>query len=71
MVRIPDRDVVVGLARTVNETLPLPVDEEPLVTLIHGLLLVTFQAQLERLEFKSTADDPPVPGIVTLVALRE
>ena len=39
------RDEVEVLAATVNATLPLPLPDAPLVTVIHAALLVVVQAQ--------------------------
>jgi hypothetical protein len=42
---VPVRDEIEVLAATVNATVPLPLPEAPLVTVIHAALLVAVQAQ--------------------------
>lgn len=42
---VPVRDVVVGFAATVYETLPLPLPVAPLLTVIHEELLAAVHAQ--------------------------
>jgi hypothetical protein len=42
---VPVRDEVEVLAATVNATVPLPLPDAPLVTVIHAALLVADQAQ--------------------------
>ncbi len=46
MVNVPERELVLELAATVNPTVPLPVPEAPESILIHVALLVAVQAQL-------------------------
>jgi hypothetical protein len=63
---VPVRDEVDVLAATVNPTLPLPLPDAPLVTVIHAALLVAVQAQ-PLVVVTATVELSPAAGEFQLV----
>jgi hypothetical protein len=63
IVSVPVRDVVLGLAATLNATVPLPLPVAPLVTVSHGVSLLT--PVHEHPAAAVTVVDPVPPAAVT------
>jgi hypothetical protein len=69
-VSVPVRDEVDVLAATVNATVPLPLPEAPLVTVIHAALLVAVQAQ-PLVVVTATVELSPAAGEFQLAGAME
>jgi hypothetical protein len=60
MVIVPARAVVVALASTAYETVPLPLPLAPFVMVIHGALLAAVHAHDAAFAVTATVPGPPV-----------